>query len=628
MEPTSNNRRMNMKKILRGVATAAGFALYPIISNATFFIFMFVLGTACGLIETADYRDAKLYPHLFTELFTDLYLLCAMLAVVPRGVRCWLSGIVSGVLYAVALVDVWCFVRLGSTITPSMLMLVGETTGNEASEFLKTYLTGDTLFSPVGVILAIIPVHIATAWATSRFGVFRNMLLPSDGRKTQSDGHRTRWALITAGAAVTGCFIFCLADCLDNKKATARLLSYDNIGSVEHELTKPDRAVLYMPVHRLVFSIYANRLTARQLVRLVETTGHISIDSCTFRSPDIVLIIGESYNRHHSQLYGYDMPTTPRQAERERHGELVAFSDVISPWNLTSYVFKHVFSLHSVGDSGQWCDRPLFPELFKKAGYHVTFVTNQFLPKKGEAVYDFSGGFFLNNPELSAAQFSTRNTSLHRFDDGVLADLDSLSHLRGKANLTILHLMGQHVNYYDRTPRRWTPFRPNDYRHRQLKRWERGFLADYDNATLYNDSIVDEVLRRFEDREAIVIYMPDHGEECFGDDMHVVGRLHSATIDYRLAHEEFEIPFWIWRSRKYAEAHPDIDAEIKAARNRPFMTDDISHMLLYLGGIACPDYRDSHNLLSHDYDSLRPRMIKNTADYDKLRKEHHDGKKQ
>lgn len=622
MELTSTNNQM--KKVLRVAGAIPSVALYPITRNATFFVFMFILGITCGMFEIPDSNTTGPYPHLFTELFTELYILCALLAAMPQRVRRWIRGIVCAVLYAAAIADVWCFVRLGSTINPSMLMLIGETNSNETSEFLSTYLTWNTIVSPVGTILLIIPIHITT-WAICKSRTLER--LTGNTLRPPFFTRHNRLLTILSGVTVTAVFVYSLTDCFDNKKATVRLMSYNNIGSVEHELTKPDRAVLYMPIHRLAFSIYANHLTAMQLVRLVEATNHIKIDSCTFRSPDIVLIIGESYNRHHSQLYGYDVPTTPRQLERERLGELVAFKDVISPWNLTSYVFKYVFSLHSVGDSGQWCDRPLFPEIFKKAGYHVTFVTNQFLPKTGEAVYDFSGGFFLNDPKLSAAQFSARNTSLHRFDDGILADYDSLSHKQGRANLTILHLMGQHVAYHDRTPKRWSHFKPGDYRHRKLKSWERGFLADYDNATLYNDSIVDEVLQRFEDREAIVIYMPDHGEECFGDDMHIVGRLHSATIDYRLAHEEFEIPFWIWRSHKYAEAHPEIDTEIKAACNRPFMTDNVAHLLLYLGGIACPEYCDSRNPLSQNYDSLRPRVIKNTTDYDKLRTEHHDRKK-
>ena len=35
------------------------------------------------------------------------------------------------------------------------------------------------------------------------------------------------------------------------------------------------------------------------------------------------------------------------------------------------------------------------------------------------------------------------------------------------------------------------------------------------------------------------------------------GRLHSAVVDYRLAHEEFEVPFWIWTSKKYRKVHPE-----------------------------------------------------------------------
>ncbi|MFC2450742.1 MAG: hypothetical protein ACFNQA_05235, partial [Flavobacteriaceae bacterium] len=42
-------------------------------------------------------------------------------------------------------------------------------------------------------------------------------------------------------------------------------------------------------------------------------------------------------------------------------------------------------SLHVVGEKGEWCDYPLFPSLFRKAGYHVTFITNQFLPKAKQA---------------------------------------------------------------------------------------------------------------------------------------------------------------------------------------------------------------------------------------------------
>ena len=53
---------------------------------------------------------------------------------------------------------------------------------------------------------------------------------------------------------------------------------------------------------------------------LHEAMESIAIDSCTFRSPEIVLILGESYNKHHAALYGYPLPTTPRLSQEEAAG--------------------------------------------------------------------------------------------------------------------------------------------------------------------------------------------------------------------------------------------------------------------------------------------------------------------
>jgi heptose-I-phosphate ethanolaminephosphotransferase len=297
---------------------------------------------------------------------------------------------------------------------------------------------------------------------------------------------------------------------------------------------------------------------------------------------------------------------------------LIAFTDLVAPWNLTSFVFKHVFSLHAIGDKGDWCDVPMFPEVFRKAGYHVTFITNQFLPKAGEAVYDFSGGFFLNHPELSKQLFDTRNTKLHPYDEGLLKDYDALPH--HEHQLTIFHLMGQHVDYLGRFPRNSRRhFSPADYPDKKLSEKRMWVNADYDNATLYNDSVVDEIVRRFEHENAIVIYMPDHGEECFNGTLDFFRRMHSATIDYRLAREEFEIPFWIWASDTYRQTHPDVWATIWRASHRPYMTDVLPHTLMFLGGIHSKDYRPDYDILNSRYDAKRPRLLKNETNYNDLK---------
>jgi heptose-I-phosphate ethanolaminephosphotransferase len=343
-----------------------------------------------------------------------------------------------------------------------------------------------------------------------------------------------------------------------------------------------------------------------------------------------VLIIGESFGPHHSQQYGYAMPTTPRQIKRENSGLLTKFTDVVAPWNLTSFVFKYMLSTHVIGQEGEWCDYPLFPQLFRKAGYKVTFLTNQFLPKAKQEVYDFSGGFFINDPELSHSMFDVRNTTTYPYDDGLLAAYDSLASLPSgsAANLYIFHLIGQHMDYYLRCPKDRYKFKPENYDKLRpdLKLPRKKRLAFYDNAVLYNDSIVDEICRRFEHQNAIVMYMPDHGEECYEPGRNIICRNHSARVTYDLARYEFAIPFWIWCSPEYAHKNPEIYHEIVAAKHRRFMTDALPHMLLYLAGISCPYYQAACNLLSPEYDENRPRLLKATVDYDKLKLSNNDRK--
>ena len=221
---------------------------------------------------------------------------------------------------------------------------------------------------------------------------------------------------------------------------------------------------------------------------------------------------------------------------------------------------------------------------------------------------------------VSSCLFDDRNSRTHPFDEGLLRDYDALHKQHPyKHQFTIFHLMGQHVDYLGRFPRRTRRrFTPADYCRPDLPKERQQINADYDNAVLYNDSVVDQILRRFEQQEAVVIYMPDHGEECFNDSLGIYGRLHSAQIDRRIAREEFEIPFWIWTSDSFRSTHPDEWAAIRRYRHRPYMIDLLPHLLLRLGGIHTPLYRRQYDLLDSIYNERRPRLLKATTDYNQL----------
>lgn len=614
---------------MRFVRRISQLFMLPLLKNGVFFFAMYALGILCAYLTLPDNKGQDVYDNLWLELFLDVYFTCAVLTVIPAKVRRWVRLALYVVLYGVALTDVFCFWKFGSVISPSMLMLVGETDSREAGEFLSTYLSLDVLSSPVAWIMLLFILH---SLVDLRKPLCR--LLKVDYAKLQARFHFGflrffhRYMLYPeCGMLVLALLAWSVVTSWGNKRGMARLMTADTIGSIEHILTEPDHGEFYLPIYRLAFSVYSNHLASQQVDKCVAASKRVVVDSCSFRSPTIVLIIGESYSKAHCQLYGYPQKDTPRQRRLERGGWLTKFNDVVSCWNLTSFVFKNVLSMHVVGEKGEWCDYPLFPELFRKAGYQVTFLTNQFLLAAGQAVYDFSGGFFLNDPVLSKAQFDLRNTSLHRFDEGLLSDYDNFLNegkinLKGN-NLIIFHLIGQHVSYNTRYPKDRAKWHADDYKELRPDiagdHYRRRMIAAYDNACLYNDSIVTQIVKRFEDKDAIVVYMPDHGEEIFEPGRDIICRNHSATVDWPLAHYEFEVPFWIWCSRKYAHREPEVFKAIKDAKNRRFMTDALPHMMVWLAGISSKDYNDKYNLLSPNYDESRPRVLKNSVDYDKLR---------
>ena len=49
------------------------------------------------------------------------------------------------------------------------------------------------------------------------------------------------------------------------------------------------------------------------------------------------------------------------------------------------------------------------------------------------------------------------------------------------------------------------------------------------------------------------------------------------------------------------------------------MIDALPHLLLYLGGISTPLYRQELNVIMPEYDTKRPRILKGVTDYNELR---------
>ena len=374
---------------------------------------------------------------------------------------------------------------------------------------------------------------------------------------------------------------------------------------------------LNTPFVRLAYGAAFNIAASAELDVLEATVAATTVDSCSYRCPLIVLVIGESFNKHHTPLYekGY-LPTTPLLMQQQEKGNLVVYTDAVAPFNFTSNAFKYMFSTWDEESGDEWTGHTLLPAVFKKAGYCVDFFTNQFAMAQTD-MWDFAGGTIFNHHGLSELQFTHRNPDIFDYDGELLHELPPTDSLTAHPTLLIVHLRGQHVKYDNRYPQAYAKFTPNDEKTPFGGQTGREIAAHYDNATLYNDAVVNTVFEMLKNTDGIGIYLSDHGEEVY-DWRDKYERTNERTITPEIARYQYEIPLMFYMSDSFKEHHPDVAEAVKTSADRPFISSDLCHLLFYLGGISIPDYQEKRNILSPQYDKTRKRIIGSSTDYDEL----------
>ena len=120
-------------KYLKTIGKVLAAVAEPLRLNCAFAVFMYMLGCITAWATLPDARGAHLYDNLYLELFLDVYVLTLILTVLPRKVMIWVRGFFYFALYATAVVDVYCFVKFQSTLTPTMLQLVGASRANSCA---------------------------------------------------------------------------------------------------------------------------------------------------------------------------------------------------------------------------------------------------------------------------------------------------------------------------------------------------------------------------------------------------------------------------------------------------------------------------------------------------------------
>lgn len=345
-------------------------------------------------------------------------------------------------------------------------------------------------------------------------------------------------------------------------------------------------------VNELLLSVGFVREKHGEIALMKQSIDNIEVYACPEKSeaPVIVLVIGESFNRNHSSLYGYGLDTSPLMAREQAEGRLIVFNDVYTPTNGTDYAMRYIFTLKGCEtedtDSSQYV---LMPAVMKKGHYRVAYFDNQYTRSSGGSL-DYSCGYFLNPTYINDHCFDYRNTETKEYDGDFIND--SRKHLlTERRSLNIIHLQGQHFDAARRYPQSHALFNASDIQRNDLSEKQRQQVAEYDNATRYNDYVLGMIIDFFRKVDAVVVYLADHGEQIYDGQKQNFGRAFGGNHDKETLSNVYHIPMMIWCSDSYIVNHATDYSRIKASANRRFCSADIPYLLFDLAGV---DFNHNH----------------------------------
>lgn len=523
------------------------------------------------------------------------YTYAALNAIVSKR---WLKLVSYVIIVSLYLVDLFLDYNFELRLSPGVFMLLGETTMREASEFLSsTLLSQNSLTAYWHTILLLASIALLERFRGIVARVLVLKWLPTLASVLA--------VLVLAGGTISAATFFGKVFSCTSTDQVSRCVA--GFGSFPTD-----------PYSATVYSIYDLHLAANEMQMALKTATErkdVAFVRPGSDSITVVLVIGESFIKHHASLYGYSLNTTPFLDAEQRRGRLYVFDNVVSPYNLTSLALRNVLFCNSLGNGESWHESAFFPMVFRQAGFDVMFWDNQ-LEFAQDAAFSFALNSFLYDPQVRRLSYSQTNTRSYEQDDGIVKDFGRHARL-GVRNLVIFHLMGQHVEFKDRYPHggRFDHFTADSVCRSEpyLDVLKRQQIAHYDNATRYNDFVMRQIITLFSDKNAVLLYFSDHGEEVY-DYRDSEGR-RRGEFDRNLLKYQFEIPFLVWCSDEFKARHAELCSQVAAAVHRPMMTDNVCHLLFHLAGMETSVYKPVRDVLTDEYSCPR-RLLEDHVDYD------------
>lgn len=518
-------------------------------------------------------------------LFSLLWVMIVILF--PRHTKI-IAAVTGLVLWLSSLATLCYYIIYGQEFSQSVLYVIFETNTNEASEYLSQYLNIKIIFATlIYTFVAIFlwsrlrPVYLPRAWrglfslllvfSLFLYPIFRDVFLKDKSFEEASLKLATRMEPAAPWQFVVG------------------YIQY------RHQLDSLN-------------SLLEKNNQLPPLKNLMDVSGD--------KPRTLVLVIGESTQRDHMSLYGYNRETTPELDDLAKNNpNMTIFKNVVTSRPYTIEILQQALTFADEKHPDLYLTKPSLMNMMKQAGYKTFWITNQQTMTERNTMLTV----FSRQTDVQYYMNQQRRQGSREYDTNVLAPFKKALSDAAPRKLIIVHLLGTHINYKYRYPENWNKFDgitagvPSG-----LSTDQRESYNDYDNANLFNDHVVASLIKDYKNSQpdGFLLYFSDHGEEVYDTPPHnMQGRNEENPTRHM-----YNIPFILWTSDSWKAEHPrDFTQDV----NRKYSSADLIYTWSDLAGLRYDGYHPERSVTNPDFHEVtrwigNPYKKNSLRDYDLL----------
>jgi heptose-I-phosphate ethanolaminephosphotransferase len=270
-----------------------------------------------------------------------------------------------------------------------------------------------------------------------------------------------------------------------------------------------------------------------------------------------VVVIGESANREHLGIYGYDRDTTPYlnsikdelylyNGTSPSNGTVESLKKSLTPADENDFLIKDTI-LNTINDT-------------KK--FKTFWIANQGNGK------DNLISELANSANYVYFQENYNKFSKHLHDEIILQEVYKAIDDNANKKFIFIHLYGSHLDAKRRYPKEFERWSGNTYKEKQV--------AHYDNSILYTDYILNKIISKLKNAKttSYLLYFSDHGTD--------IRNAQDSCLCRDKSKYSYDAPVILWSTKDFSEKRKKEIRTIKKEIETKYLYD----IILSISGIV------------------------------------------